>query len=305
MPQQEIVEHNLRWIHLSQPTAADIASIKDLHPFHETVVEYLRAETLHPMLEEFGEYLYFILHVPLIYRSNRANASVEIDFLLTKNLLVTVTYHRCPPLEQLFKQYTADAQQRARHMRNNSGFLVYGILDHLLRALITDHDYIDEAITKLERRIFDHPDDRLVADTANVRRDVLDLRRVFTMQSTVLTLLPAAMRRLLGTSTLPRFTNLVVTHDRIAQLITNHKDTVDALHDTHQALVASRTSQIVRLLTIFSATLLPLSLVASIWGMNHAAMPLRDGRYDFWLVVGLMVVLATGLLVAFRKVRWL
>ena len=80
---------------------------------------------------------------------------------------------------------------------------------------------------------------------------------------------------------------------------------MDVLYETQTSLMADHISQIMRVLTIFSAIILPLSLVTSIWGMNHEVMPLRDGPLAFWLVIALMGLVGVGLLFFFRKKRWL
>lgn len=305
MARQEIAAGKLRWIHIHQPTADDFAYVRSLHVVDELVMDYLSTPTLHPSLEEFGDHLYFILHFPVIYRSNQDNQAIEVDFLMTKNILITVTYEKYDRLDKLFRTWQQDEKLQAKNLRRHSGFVVYLILEHLYRQMIRDRDYIEETINRLERKVFASAAESLVEEISDLARDVLDFRRVFTTQSSVLTFLPQAMQRLFGERALPKFTNIVVTQDRIQRLIDNHKETIDALQSTHTALIDSRISRIVKVLTIFSALILPLSFLASVWGMNQRVMPWRDGPYDFWLVVGLMLAIMLAMIAGFRKAKWL
>ena len=103
----------------------------------------------------------------------------------------------------------------------------------------------------------------------------------------------------------PYLTDIIVTEDRIMSIIDNQKETVDALYQTNESLMSSNISSIITILTIFSAVIMPLNLMASLWGMNHQTMPLRDGQFDFWIIMGIMAIIAVSLLVLFKKKRWL
>ncbi len=297
--------NGLRWVHISQPTQGDHDYIRSLHAFDEIVLDYLAAPTLHPSLEEFGSHVFFILHFPIIFRSDTPNRAVEVDFLLTKDMLITITYQRYGRLDALFQHCQEDERLGKKYFRAHSGYMLYMVLERLYHLMIRDRDYMEKAINKLERAIFSRADEALVEQISQLMRDILDFRRVFGTQSNILTHLPKALRRLLGKSSTPQFTNIVVTHDRIQTLIDNHKETIDALQTTYRSLVDNRISRIVKVLTIFSAIILPMSLLASIWGMNQAYMPLRDGPYDFWIVLGLIFFVGLTLMWGFKRVRWL
>lgn len=305
MPYREITVEKIRWIHVHQPTPADLAFVRGVHAFDETVLDYLSSPTLHPSLEEFESYIFFILHFPIIYRSHKHNQSIEVDFLFTKEILITLTYERYDRLEALFRRCSRDSEIQAKHFHGNTGFLLYFIVNQLYQRMIKDRDYIEQAIDTLENKIFADPSHTRVEEIANLRRDILDFRRIFGTQGNILELLPRAVQHLLGKPSLGRFANLLVTQNRIQRLIDNHQETIDALQDSYQALVQSRTSRIIQTLTIFSAIMLPLSFVAGLWGMNQEFMPLRDGPYDFWLVLGLMVIVASAMFFIFRRFRWL
>ncbi|MEK7556906.1 MAG: CorA family divalent cation transporter [Patescibacteria group bacterium] len=305
MARQEIESKGLTWVHITQPTKEDFSFVKNLHPFDDIVLDYLASPTLHPSLEEFGDHIFFILHFPIIFRSHVPNRAVEVDFLLTKNTLVTFTYEHYQRLETLFQNCREDDRLRAKYFRSHSGYILYMVLERLYHLMIRDRDHMEISINKLERAIFSRAEERLVIRISQLIRDILDFRRVFSTQGNVLVHLPKALHRLLGKTATPQFTNIIVTHDRIQTLVNNHKETIDALQTTYRSLVDNRISRILKALTIFSAIILPLSLVASIWGMNHEYMPLRDGPYDFWIVLGLMLLTALVLILGFRRVRWL
>ena len=295
----------ITWLAITKPAKSDLKQLRDLHDFHEVVRDYVKAPTLHPALEEYDDHLFLILHFPLINPGARDNTAVEIDFLLTKKTLVTITYRTYPRLEAFFKACEEKESFQRRFFHHNTGFLLAGILEYLLQALLTDLDDIEQAIQRIEARIFRVRDESIVEDISHLRRDVIDFRRIFLSQDAVFHPLSAAATTLLGREVRPYFANLLATHNKLDHLIQNHRETVEALHHTHESLVANRISKIITVLTIFSAIILPLNLVSSIWGMNHAHLPLRDGPWDFWIVMGIMVLVGALLLATFKKIRWL
>ena len=304
MSRAEISIGNIRWVHINQPSADDIAFVRNAHSFDEIVISYISSPTLHPSLEEFGDNVYFILHFPIIYTTDERNKTIEIDFLMTKNTLITFTYEKYERLETLFNRCEQDQALRNTYFRSHSGYILYFILEQLYQAMIRDRDYIEESIDTLEQDVFSTADETLIERISSVARDVLDFRRVFKMQGSVMGLLPQALEKMLGKESIPKFTNIVIAHDRIVQLMDSHKETIDSLQTTNASLVDKKISHIVKTLTIFSAILLPLSLIAGIWGMNHEFIPLRDGPNDFWIVLALMALLTGTLLLIFKRSKW-
>lgn len=225
MARQEISHGGLRWIHVHQPTADDLAFIRSLHSFDEIVMDYVAFPTLHPSLEEFGDNVYFILHFPVIYHTHEHNKIIEIDFLMTKTVMVTVTYEPYERLEELYAQCTQREELMRKYFRSHSGYIMFMILEFLYKHMIEDRDSIEKTIDTLERDIFSTPDEALVERIADVSRDVLDFRRIFDSQGSVVELLPRAMERLFGENSIPKFTSLVVTHGRVRGLLDNHKET--------------------------------------------------------------------------------
>jgi magnesium transporter len=100
------------------------------------------------------------------------------------------------------------------------------------------------------------------------------------------------------------FDDIVDAHERIWDMLENYKEVVEALEDTNESLISHRVNDILRFLTAISVIVLPLTLIASIWGMNVGVPGEGDGE-DFYLVVGAMVVLLVAMVAFFRRRGWL
>lgn len=303
---RDISANGIQWINISRAEAADLQRLRSEHNFHQIVIDYIASPTLHPILEQFDDYLYFILHFPIIYNNDQENQAVEVDFLVTAKALITITYDDFPQLQDIFEKCIKNEADREKYFHANTGFLLYGLLDQLFVFMLKERDYIANGLMDLEKLVFARrPGVDLVEQIANLRRDILDFRRSFMMQATVCRMLPEAIRQLHGGATVPKFVNVTVTQDRMRQLMDSHKEMIESLHDTYEALVSNRLSQIMKVLTVMSAILMSMSLLAAVWGMNHRWMPLRDGAWDFWLTVGAMAVIGLFMFILFRRKKWL
>jgi magnesium transporter len=100
------------------------------------------------------------------------------------------------------------------------------------------------------------------------------------------------------------FDDIVDAAERIWDLLDNYKEVVEGLESTNESVISHRQNDVLRILTVFSATLLPLTLLASVFGMN-VAFPGHDTAHAFWVIVGVMVAASAALLGFFRWKRWI
>lgn len=306
MARKECSINGIRWVAVEMPSPDDLSFITGLFDYHSFITESIVAPTFHPLVELFDDHLFLILHFPLIERNRDPNHIVEIDCLITKNLLVTITYMPFDRLDAIFKNVQENSVIRKQLARKHTDFLIYHIIDRLFQKQMEDLDYFEKEMTLIENKIFKEDERLTVEDISHTRKDIIDFRRPLKPQATVLHSFVEKTTQLYGKkSMVPYWTDLLVTEDRIMNLVDNQKETMDVLYQTNESLVSSKLSHIIEALTIFSAVILPLNLISSIWGMNHRDLPLRDGPNDFWILIGVMAAFSALLLLYFRKKRWL
>ena len=299
--------NGLKWVHVVSPDKNDIEFIKTIHPFHKLVLESIENPTFHPLFEDFEDHFFFVLHFPVIYRGWEKNDIVEVDFLVTKESIVTVAYDDFKNLTDIINKIRENVEISQELKTKNSSILLHHVISELFSRLLLDLDVVEEELDRIEARIFKKDQKRMdiVENISNARMDILDFWRTIRPQQAVLRALPEKVKKLYDVSAEPYFFDLLNTEERISNIIENQKETIESLHQTNESLMSNNTNKIISLLTIFSTIILPLNFIASVWGMNQKIMPLRDGPIDFWIIVLGMMVLATLLLAVFRKIRWL
>ena len=141
-------------------------------------------------------------------------------------------------------------------------------------------------------------------DISNAKQEIINFRKIIRPQRPVLRDLERNKQRYLADDMEVYFDDVRDASERIWDMLENYKEVVEALEDTNESVLAHRVNDVLRVLTAFSVVILPLTLIASIWGMN-VGVPGEGSTTAFWLIIASMVALLAGMLTYFRRRGWL
>ncbi len=302
---EKIETGKVTWIHIEKPTAKEVEILREAYGFHPLILEQLLNPTLRPKVEEYDKYLYMVLHFPVFEPTRKVTVGREIDFLILKQTLITIVYESLPPVEELFGKCTNQILCQQVFMSKSAGQLLYYLLRELYLFSLRQLDHIKERIDHLEEEIYRSETKDLVREISVVRRDILDFRRTVKPQQTTLESLIERGQELWGKNAKPYLNDINGEYLKMWNLLENHKETIEALHEAHESMITSRTNEIMKLLTIFAVITFPLTLFASILGMNTTTLPLTGFKGDFWIVLGIMLTGMIGMFTFFKKKKWL
>ena len=304
---EKIQIKNLTWIDISDPDKRDIDYLKQNFNFHPLVLSELEVPTLRPKVEHYDHYLYMVLHFPIYHPKEKTSKSMEVDFLITPNILITVRYGRIQPLQEFWKK--CEAGENKPLIEESSASLLYLMLQELNNFSFRQIDHITQKIDSLEKEIFNNKkskkEEKLVEDISIIRRDVLDFRRSLKPQHSILESLKLKGVEFFGKSTEPYFTDIIGDGMRVWNLLENHKETIESLQEANDSLISNKTNRIMKVLTLFAVIVFPLTLLATLFGMNAKHLPIIGMRYDFWIITGVLFVAAIFMLVIFKAKKWL
>jgi magnesium transporter len=308
-PQVEtITAEGLRWVNIESPSPLECAWLEEQFGFHALDLEDVLSRNQRPKIDEYPDYLFIVLHFPVFDRAvGRLNAG-ELDIFVGPDYLVTIPNQRLQPVQYLFERCRQKEELREQHFSKGSGFLLYRIVDDSFDYCFPMLRKIGNKLDAVEDEIFSGHSEEVVRDISNVKQEIINFRKVVRPQRTVLRDLESMKQRFLaareGDDLEIYFDDIVDAHERIWDMLENYKEVVEALEDTNESVISHRVNDILRVLTVISVTLLPLTLVASIFGMN-VRVP-GEGSIDaFWIVVAAMIAMLGGLLAVFRRRGWL
>ena len=141
-------------------------------------------------------------------------------------------------------------------------------------------------------------------DLSKVKQEIISYRKIIKPERTTLRLLERYTERFLPEDLEVYFDDIVDAAERVWDLLDNYKEVVEGLESTNESAIQHRQNDVLRILTIFSVTMLPLTLIAGIFGMN-VDFPGEGGRAAFWAILGALVVALIGMFAFFRWRKWL
>ena len=272
--------------------------------FHPLTVEDCIETKNQPKVEPFPDYFYFIVHGIKPGETGPGNfITKELDGFLGTNYLVTFHTERFRSIKGVKQQIRTSpfACQRG------SAYLLHQILDNIVDLYMPIVDAFDAEINELEDRVFlmRKSDNVILEEIMDLRRSVARMRRISARQLEVLYRMSHGEFPQIPENVLPFFRDV---HDhllRISDLSENYRDLVGSLFDIHFSVVANRTNDVMKTLAVLSAIILPLSLIAGIYGMNFEYMPELKSPIGYFATLGVMAIVAIILLIYFWRRGWI
>ncbi len=304
-PRVEIVEApGLRWINIERPRAADQAWLEERFEFHQLDYEDVLSRNQRPKVDEYDDYLFIVLHFPRYDKTvGRLNAA-EVDIFVGPDYLITLPNEPLQPLEYLFERVRTNEELRESLFSKGAGYLLYKIVDDLVDASFPMLRKIGNKLERIEQEIFEGNSDEVVRDISNVKQEIINFRKIVRPQRPAFRDLERTKTRYIAEDLDLYFDDIQDASERIWDMLENYKEVVEALEATNESALAHRTNETFRLLTAFSVIILPLTLIASIWGMN-VHVPGEQTVEGFWVIIASMVVVLGGLVLFFRRRGWL
>ena len=300
----ELAAAGLTWVHLDSPDSDMATELAERFGWHALDVEDVLSRRQRPKIDEYPEYLFAVLHFPVYDKAIQRLNAAELDVFLAQDYVVTLPNVPLLPVTRLFHRCEEDAQLREDLFAKGSGRLLYEVLDDLFDYCFPILDKIGHKLDSVEDDMFERRAEDVVRDLSNVKQEIISYRKIIKPERTTLRLLERRVERFLPEELDLYFDDIVDGAERIWDLLDNYKEVVEGLESTNESVISHRQNDVLRVLTVFSAILLPLTLLASVFGMN-VDFPGYGTGTAFWIVVAVMVAVGSGLLGFFRWKRWI
>src|SRR3954447_12373690 len=305
-PPAELTAAGLTWIHLDAPTLTQAQELAERFGWHPLDGEDVMSKRQRPNVDGYADegYLFGVLHFPVYDRAIQRLNAAELDAFVGPDYLVTLPSVNLDPVSRLFSRCEEDDAFREQLFSKGSGRLLYEVLDDLFDYCFPILDKIGHKLDSLEDDVFEGRSEGVVRDISNVKQEIISYRKIIKPERSTLRVLERRVERFLPEGLEEYFDDLVDAAERIWDILDNYKEVVEALEDTNESVIQHRQNDVLRVLTVFSVVLLPLTLITGFFGMN-VHFPGFDTAWAFWTIFAGMVVTLAGLLAFFRLKRWL
>jgi magnesium transporter len=303
---EEIAAEGLRWVKIDRFGPAEQAWLEQNFDFHALDLEDVASRNQRPKIDEYDEYLFIVLHFPVFDRAAGRLGTGELDLFVGPGFLVTIPNQPLPPVDYLFERCRSKEEIRDQLFARGSGYLLYRLVDDSFDYCFPMLRKIGNKLDALEEDIFSGRSEEMVRDLSNAKQEIINFRKVIRPQRPVLRDLESVKGRYLAPDLDLEiyFDDVVDAHERIWDMLENYKEVVQALEETNESLISHRVNDILRVLTSITVIVLPLTLLASIWGMN-VGVPGEGDTTAFYAIVAAMIVIMGGMIAFFRRRGWL
>ena len=301
----EIIEGaGIRWIHIESPRTADRDWLEEHFDFHQLDYEDVFSRNQRPKLDQYDDYVFIVLHFPLFDKDSGRILTAELDLFMGPDYVITLPNIVLPPLSAMFERYREKDDLREEVFSKGPGYLLYKIVDTLVDA---SFPMLRKTLLKLERLeddIFEGKSSEIVRDLSDTKQEIINFRKIVRPQRAVLRDLERTKQRYLQEELEIYFDDISDAAERIWDTLENYKEVIEALESTNESVLSHQLNESFRILTAVSVILLPLTLIASIFGMN-VLFPGEGETVSFYLIIGLMAVVLLALVILFRRRGWL
>ncbi len=293
---------DLTWIDIEPPTEKETEYLAQNYPFHPLDLDDTRSRIQRPKIDEYKEYLFLVFHFPRYRKDECILTSSQLAVFIGPNYLITLHKGELKPLVKLFKECQIDEESRQEYLSQGSGFLLYRILDRLVDYCLPILEKVGDGIEEVEDVIFADRRRGTIREISRLRRDVIAFRRIIWPMRAVIGGLEPKVRRFIKKDLVVYFGDMVDHLDKIWDGLDEYKEIIEGLSDTYDSIATNRTNEVVRILTIIATVMLPVTVVASIYGMN-ISLPFMNSDYALLYVFLIMLVVIGGILYFLHRIR--
>ncbi len=296
--------NGITWHHSELSEEADLLELQKKYQFHQLDLEDCLSEHERPKVEEYPDYLFFIIHLPV--KIGHKVVKEEINIFIGAHHVITLAEGKSGAIAHLWKQMKEDMAMQEEFFGRGVGFFLYEILDLLFDRGFPLIDGVTKDLRHIEVELFEKEEGRvnILRDILTLKRNIITMRSILFPQRAVVAQLQHKNRNLIPEDLSLYFDDLSDAIERQWSLLDTTKELSDALQETHESWLGHRTNEIVRILTIFSVTMVPLTFLTSLYGMN-IHLPFQDHPEAFAYLMVSMVVVMSGLLGYFAWKKWL
>lgn len=292
----------LLWLDLEDVDDDDIDILTEIFNLHPLTIEDIIMANARPKVENFKEYMFLIMFSMECPDKNSGKVKTgEMNYCLGKNFLVTAHNGAISTLSMSKERVRKDSPI----IKNGADFLLYSVIDSLVDSYFPIIYEFDNAVDKVSDDLFTAPSNDTLKKIYTVKNEIVYLRRTIGPQADVISILARGDFQLISPANAIYFRNICDNLTRLNDIVGTSRDIVNGAMEVYVSIVSNRLNEIMKTLTVIATIMMPLTLIASVYGMNFKHMPELGSKYGYPTVILFMFILTASMLMYFKRRKWL
>lgn len=294
----------LKWHQILDPSDEDLQFLKENFHFHPLDIEDCRSRAnQRPKIDIYDDYYFMILHFPYFDRWNRFLKVKEVKIFWGSDFIITIGKSHWVVKNLFNSGREPDDNYRVREV-GTSDALLYKILEHLMLESLSLLGKLGVEVDLINRDLFNKRAERTIERISLTRKNIILVNTIFKPQLRLFHKFESGEIEGFAENMEDYWGNILDYYQKMWDMTEDYQEIVEGLSKTFDSLQTNRTNEIMKVLTLISSILLPLTFIASLYGMN-IGLPFQDQPHSFSLLMGFMIMLAGSMIFLFKKKRWM
>lgn len=298
-------EKNFTWICINYPDEKAMLYLKRHYKFHPLDLDDCLSEVQRPKIDDYENYLFIVLHIPITSGKKSRIEVSELDIFIGQNFIVTV-HEDNPIISKIFSDCKKKKKIREEYLSNGAGYFLYRAIKDLFESCFPLIDDLTKHINELERDVFDeaYSRDRL-QEILLLKKDIINFRRIIMPQRAIIAQLEHKNKKFLPENLDVYFDDVVDKTEKIWNNLENLQELTVSLQETNESIISHNTNNIIKILTLFSVIMLPLTFITGFYGMNLDKLPFAGHSEAVSIVSGIILLVVIIMIGFYRYKKWL
>jgi magnesium transporter len=280
----------------------DLEKIGECFKIHPLVLEDILEVGQRPKVEDYDDYLYIVLNSILPVAEGEKLVAEEISLVLGPHYLLSF-YAGDGDIYAPIRERLLQAKGRIRKL--GADYLAYALIDLVVDNYFVELEKFGDQMESLEDAVVANPSPQTLRDVHRFKNDMIMLRKSLWPLREVIARLERRESPLIGEN-LGNYFRDVYDHTIIAiDTVETYRDILSGMLDIYLSSMSNRLNSIMKVLTIIATIFMPLTFITSLYGMNFKHMPELQWEYGYFMVLGMVVVIAVSMLEYFRRKQWI
>lgn len=293
----------LKWQHVKSPSDEDFKFLENTYHFHELDLEDCQQSNQRSKIDIYDDYYFLILLLPVFDRQNRFIKSREVKIFWGEDFIITVGKSHWI-VDKLFRE-AFEKEERGEDIEvGTSDALLYLILERLMNETLYLLRKIGLELELINRELFSSRAQRIIERLSVTRKNIILLNTLIKPQLRVFNKFESGVVKGFADNMEDYWGNILDYNNRMWDMTEDYGELIEGLSTTFDSLQTNKTNEIMKILTLISSIVLPLTFLTGIYGMN-VLLPLQKDNLAFWIIITVMVFIGGGMMLLFRKKKWM
>jgi len=291
------------WINIDGVHQVDVIEKIGKHfDMHPLIMEDIMHTEQRPKMEDFGHYIFIVLK--MLYYDDEENEikGEQVSLILGERFVISFQEREGDIFDPI-RDRIRNAKGRVRKM--GADYLAYLLLDAVVDHYFTILEKLGERIEELEEKLVSDPRPETLHEIHKLKREMIFLRRSVWPLRELISGLERVESSLIKKATRIYLRDIYDHTIQVIDTVETYRDMLSGMHDTYLSSISNRMNEVMKVLTIIATIFIPLTFIAGIYGMNFEFMPELKWRAAYFVVWGIIAVVAVSMVVFFRRRKWL